>query len=62
LTSPVDCEPLTPLMPDHAPEAVHEVAFLLDQVNVEESPGRSELGLACKVTVGVSALTVTVTD
>ncbi len=27
LTGPVDCEPLTALVPDQAPEAVHEVAF-----------------------------------
>jgi hypothetical protein len=51
-----------PLLPDHAPEAVHEVAFSLDQLRVEESPDRSELGLAWRVTVGDSALTVTVAD
>ena len=62
MTGPVDCEPLTPLVPDHAPEAVHEVKFSPDQVRVEESPECTELGFALRVTVGDDALTVTVTD
>lgn len=53
VTAPVDCEPLKPLVPDQAPEAVHEVAFRLVQVRVEEPPELSELGLAWIVTVGV---------
>lgn len=62
MTGPVDCEPLTPLGPDQAPEAAHEVALSLDQVRVEDSPGLSELGLAWMVTLGATALTVTVAD
>ena len=32
--APVDCEPLVALVPDHAPEAAHEVAWIVDQVRV----------------------------
>jgi hypothetical protein len=60
LTGPVDSVPLAALVPDQAPEAVQEVAFLLDHVSFEESPTLSELGLAWRVTSGAEALTVTV--
>ena len=51
------------MAPDHAPEAVHEVALLEDQVNVEAPPRSTVLGLALKLTVGAGfALTVTVAD
>jgi hypothetical protein len=59
---PVDCEPLTDLLPDQAPEAEHEVAFAADQVTVEALPELTVLGLACSVTSGAEAVTVTVTD
>jgi hypothetical protein len=36
LRAPVDCEPLSALPPDHAPDAVHVLAWLLDQVSVED--------------------------
>ena len=45
-SAPVDCEPLTGLLPDHAPEAVQEVAFVADHVRVELLPLITELGLA----------------
>lgn len=48
--------PLQPLL------AVHEVAFVLDQVSVELAPDAMLAGVAVKVTVGVpeaTALTVT---
>jgi hypothetical protein len=45
-TAPVDCEPMSALLPDQAPEAVHEVASRLDQVRVAEPPELSELGFA----------------
>jgi hypothetical protein len=48
----VDCEPLTALPPDQAPEAVQEVALAADQVNVELLPAVTVLGLAAKLTVG----------
>ncbi len=41
------------MLPDHAPEAVHEVAFLDDHVKVELSPLATVLGLALMVTVAV---------
>jgi hypothetical protein len=34
----VDCEPVTVLLPDQAPEAAHEVALVEDQVSVEVPP------------------------
>jgi hypothetical protein len=60
--APVDCEPLTALVPDHAPDAVHEVALVADHVNVELAPLAIVLGLAAKVMLGAGAVTVTVTD
>ena len=62
LSAPVDCEPLTALLPDQAPEAVHEVALVADQLNVEAPPLAMVLGLAVKLTVGAAAVTETVAD
>jgi hypothetical protein len=51
------------LAPDHAPEAVHAIALLDDQVNVDALPRSTVLGLALKLTVGEGfVLTVTVAD
>jgi hypothetical protein len=62
LTGPLDCDPLMLVLPDHAPEAEHAVAFWLDQLSIEEPPELTVLGLACTVTAGGSAVTVTVAD
>ena len=62
VSAPVDCEPLVARVPDHAPEAVHEEALVVDQLNVELAPLSIVLGFAVKVTVGAAALTVTVVD
>jgi len=62
VSAPVDCDPLTALAPDQAPEAVHEVALVADQVNVELPPLATVLGLAAKVTVGAGEVTETVAD
>ena len=62
VSAPVDCEPLIALLPDQAPEAVHEVALVADQVNVELPPLATVLGLAAKVTVGAGEVTETVAD
>lgn len=57
------CEPLNPLLPDQAPEAVHEVALVVDQLRIELLPLAIVLGLALKVTVAVgTGVTVTVAD
>jgi hypothetical protein len=56
------CVPLTDSVPAHAPEAVHEVALVEDQVNVEVPPLATLVGLALKDTVGAAADTVTVAD
>jgi hypothetical protein len=61
--APVDCEPLTALLPDHAPEALQEVALADDHVKVELPPLATVLGLAPMLTVAVGfGLTVTVVD
>ncbi len=46
--------------PDHAPEAVHEVALAADQVSVDIAPCATVLGLALKATVGAGATTDTI--
>ncbi len=56
----MDCEPLTALVPDHAPDAVQLVAFAADHVSIEAAPEFTVLGLALKVTTGARADTVTV--
>jgi len=58
----VDSEPLVPLVPDQAPEAVHAVALADDQFKVELLPLVMVLGLAAKATVGVGEVTETVVD
>ena len=58
--APVDCEPLAALVPDQAPEAVHEVALVAAQVNVELLPLATVLGLAAKLIVGAGEVTETV--
>jgi hypothetical protein len=62
LSVPVDTEPLTGSLPDHAPEALHEVALVEDQLSVAALPLVSVLGLAPSVSVGVGEVTVTVAD
>ncbi len=54
------------LLPDHAPDAVHEVALAEFQIKVVESPAVTDEGLAVSDTVGGGGggcpFTVTVTD
>jgi hypothetical protein len=57
----VDCEPLAAFEPDQAPEAVQEVAFVVDQLKVELPPLTMELGLAARLTVGAGVGEVTET-
>ena len=58
----MDCKPLVALVPDHPPDAVHEVALVAAQVSVELAPLATVLGPADKVTTGAGALTETVVD
>jgi hypothetical protein len=62
VSAPVDCEPLTALAPDQAPEAVQEVALAADQLSVELLPLLTVPGLAAKATVGAGEVTDTVDD
>jgi hypothetical protein len=54
--------PLVAVVPVQPPLAVHEVAFVLDQVSVELLPEVMVVGLAVKLTVGVDPVTVTVAE
>jgi hypothetical protein len=58
----VDCEPVSGLLPDQAPEAEHAVALAADQFSVALLPLVIALGPTLKVTVGVADLTDMVTD
>jgi hypothetical protein len=62
VSAPVDCEPVEPLVPDQAPEALQEVALVEDQVNVALAPLATALGPTLSMTVGAAALTDTVAD
>jgi hypothetical protein len=67
VNAPVLAEPVVARPPDHAPLAVHEVAFVADQVRVDAAPFAMALGLALSVTVGATTtwlftLTTTVDD
>ncbi len=59
---PVDCVPLTALLPDQPPDAAHEVAFMDCQVRVALPPLETALGPTLRLTVGIGALTDTVAD
>jgi len=62
VSAPVTWLPEVALLPDHAPEAAHDAALLLDQESVDVPPEATTAGLADSVTVGAggSALTDTV--
>ena len=49
-------EPPVGSLPDHPPLAVQPVAFVLDQVSVEELPAVIEVGLAIKLMDGLAVL------
>ena len=56
-------EPLSDLVPDHPPDAVHEVALAADHVSVAEPPLATVVGVADSVTEGAAGcVTVTFTD
>ena len=59
---PVDCEPLVAGVPDHPPDAVHAVALVEDQVNIELLPLETLVGFALSETVGGVAETTAVAD
>ncbi len=62
VSAPVDCEPLTDLAPDQAPEAVQAVALVDDQLKLALLPLVIVLGLADRATVGAGGVTETVVD
>jgi hypothetical protein len=51
--------PVSASLPLQPPEAVHEVAFVLDQASVEAPPAVMLVGVAVSVTLGAAAVTVT---
>jgi hypothetical protein len=52
VSGPVDWLPDVALAPDHAPEAVQEVALVEDQVSVEDPPLVTDSGVAASDTAG----------
>ena len=55
--------PLVTFVPDHPPEAVQLVAFVEDQLSVEDPPLLMLVGFTLRLTVGVAGEdTLTVTD
>ena len=50
------------MAPDQPPDAVQEVAFVEDQVSVEDAPFAIDVGFAVSDTVGPGGATVTVAD
>jgi hypothetical protein len=62
LSAAVACDPVVAWAPVQPPEALHEVAFVDDQVSVEVAPLFTVVGLAAKVTAGAGVLTDIVAD
>ena len=54
VSAPLDCEPLTALVPDQASDAVQLVAFVELHVSVEALPLVTDVGLALRETVGAA--------
>jgi hypothetical protein len=54
--APVVCVPEMAFDPDHAPEAVHDVALVELQASVAELPETTEVGLAEMLTVGAAGV------
>jgi len=50
---PVDWEPFAPTEPDQAPDALHDVALLVDQESVLDAPRPIATGLAASVILGL---------
>jgi hypothetical protein len=62
MSRPVDSSPEVSLSPDQPPEAVQVVAFVEDQVSIENPPLVTDVGFAASDTVGgTGGDTVTVT-
>jgi hypothetical protein len=62
VSAPVLAEPAVARLPDHAPPAVQDVAFVEDHVSELLPPLTTLVGLALSVTVGPGAIVVTFTD
>ena len=61
VSGPIGWLPESPVgVPNQAPEAVQESAFVEDQVSVEDPPLATDAGLAASDTVGAGGNTVTV--
>jgi len=54
-----DWVPLVPLLPDQAPDAVHDVALDADHVSTDDPPEVMDEGEADRVTVGTGGVMVT---
>ena len=61
VSAPVDCVPDVALLPDHPPDAVQLVAFVVLHVNDDAEPDATLVGEADNVSVGAGK-TATATD
>jgi hypothetical protein len=55
LRGPTDSDPDLAFVPDHPPDAVHDVAFAEDQASVSDEPETIDEALDVNVTVGAGA-------
>ena len=63
VSGPMDSLPEVTLMPCHPPKAVHDVAYVEDQVSVEDPLYATDSGFAVSDTVGTGGgATVTIAD
>ena len=60
VSAPVLILPLVDSVPDQPPEAVQLVAFVEDQLSIEEPPAFTVAGFALRLTVGFPAAAFTV--
>ena len=59
---PTDSDPAVAFVPDHPPDAVHEVAPVEDQVSVTDEPVTTVVALEVNVTVGAPVEDATETE
>jgi hypothetical protein len=60
LSAPVLAEPLVGSLPAQPPEAVQLLAFAVDQLSIDDPPLLTVVGLALRLTVGLTAAAFTV--
>jgi hypothetical protein len=62
VSGPVDCAPVTPGVPGHAPVGVQETALVALHCRVELPPVVTLVGVAVRTRLGAAAVTLTCVD